>query len=130
VAISANYSWLSKTIFDLKIVGVDGTETVSLLHPPNKYRLGFKYIPDSGFRANVSFQHDPSYQVYLGQYTGLTDEKNLIDASVGYKLDNGLIINLSAQNLFDNEYRTFPNFPKIGRRILTKLTYTFGESKE
>jgi iron complex outermembrane receptor protein len=84
------------------------------------------YVPDDGIRANLSFQHDPSFDVLLGQYSGLTDKRNLIDLGIGYKFDNGLNIDISAQNLFNNEYRTYPNFPKIGRRVLGKMTYTFG----
>lgn len=121
-----SFSWISETLFTPKIADVDGTETLTSLRPAYNFRLGMNYVPENGIRANLSFQHDPSFNVLLGQYTGLTDERNLIDLGIGYKFDNGLNIDISAQNLFNNEYRTYPNFPKIGRRILGKVTYTFG----
>lgn len=98
----------------------------NLNQPKNKFRLGVNYTPELGLRGSLSFQHDDSFNAAFGQFGGATDEKNLFDLSVGYKLDNGLSLDLTCQNLFNNEYRAFPNFPKIGRRALAKLTYTFG----
>ncbi len=122
-----NYSWVSDNEFNPVVVGSDGqTALTSQSVPLNKYRLGVNYTPEYGFRANLAFQHDDSFFANLGQYTGDTDVKNLVDAGVGYKFDNGLSLDVTAQNLFDNEYRMYPNFPIIGRRVLGKLTYHFG----
>lgn len=122
-----NYSWVSDNEFNPVVVGSDGqTALTSQSVPLNKYRLGVNYTPEFGFRANMAFQHDDSFFANLGQYTGDTDVKNLVDAGVGYKFDNGLALDVTAQNLFDNEYRMYPNFPIIGRRVLGKLTYHFG----
>jgi len=122
-----NYSYISENIFNPIIKGSDGlTETTSISAPKNKFRLGANYAPLQGFRANLSFQHDDSFLALLGQFSGDTDVKNLVDLGLGYKFANGLSIDVSAQNLFDNEYRTFPLFPKIGRRTLVTLTYDFG----
>ncbi len=123
----ANLSLTSENIFNPQIAGVDGTERTSISQPTNRYRIGWNLTPEYGWRANMAFQHDPTFPVFLGQqYSGDTDVKNLVDAGVGYKFDNGLSLSLTAQNLFDSEYRTFPNFPTIGRRVLGNLTYTFG----
>jgi len=62
-------------------------------------------------------------------FRGETPAKNLADAGIGYRFDFGLTVDVSATNLFDNEYRAFANFPKIGRRALVKLTYHFGEER-
>ena len=122
-----NYSYISENIFNPIIKGSDGlTETTSISAPKNKFRLGANYAPLQGFRANLSFQHDDSFLALIGQFSGDTDVKNLVDLGVGYKFTNGLSIDVSAQNLFDNEYREFPLFPKIGRRTLVTLTYDFG----
>ena len=126
-----NYSYVSQNLW---VPGEADDDDLpfqwSLNIPKNKYRLGLNYTPEMGFRGSLSFQHDDSFFADFGQFSGDTDVKNLVDASVGYKFDFGLAIDLSAQNLFDNEYRAFPNFPKIGRRALAKLTYTFGNDKE
>ena len=126
LSLYGNYSYLSDNVFNPVIQGTDGTERTSISAPLNKYRLGFNYVPEYGWRGNMSFQHDDSYEVFLGQFSGDTEVRNLVDAGVGYKFDNGLSLDVTAQNLFDNDYRYFPNFPKLGRRVLGKLTYTFG----
>ena len=128
LSIFGNYSWLEENEFMPNPVDAEGASPLPffLNAPTNKFRLGFLYTPQEGFRANLSFQHDPSFNSDLGQFSGPTDEKNVIDAGIGYKWDNGLSIDLTATNLFDNEYRAFPNMPMIGRRVLGKVTYTFG----
>ena len=124
LSIFGNYSWISDNQFNPTIVGGEGaTELTSISQPENKFRLGANYAPEYGIRANIAFQHDDSYEVFLGQFSGLTDEKNLVDAGVGYKFNNGLTVNVTAQNLLDNEYRTFPQFPMIGRRVLATVRY-------
>lgn len=127
LALFGNYSWLSDNVFNPTIQDADGAkERTSNSTPTNKYRIGFTYTPEYAWRANVSFQHDPSFPVFLGQFSGDTDERNLVDAGVGYKFDNGLSLDVSAQNLLDSDYRYYPGFPKLGRRVLGKLTYTLG----
>ncbi len=128
-----NYSWLSKNQFDVQVVGAaEGeTERTSIGAPENKFRLGINYTPDTGFRANIAFQHNDSYFANIGQiYSGDTEATDLVDLGVGYKFSNSLAIDVTAQNLFDSEYRAYPNFPIIGRRVLAKLTYHFGQNKE
>ena len=123
-----NYSWTSDNQFNPQIAGVEGaTELTTIAQPTNRYRIGANYTPACGINGSLSFQHDDSFQAFLGaQYSGITDTKNLVDASVGYKFNSGTFFGLSAQNLLDNEYRTFPGFPVIGRRVLATLRHTFG----
>jgi len=124
-----NYSYLSKTQWEAGEGGLGFP--YSLNTPKNKFRTGVNYAPEtSGLSGAISFQHTPSYEVSFGQYGGTTDVQNLVDASIAYQLDNGLKIGLTANNLFNSEYRFAPNFPKIGRRVLAKVTYTFGNNKE
>lgn len=127
LSLFGNYSHISDNLFNPTIQDAGGaTEQTSLAIPTNKFRLGFNYTPEFGWRGSMSFQHDPSFPVFLGQFSGDTDERNLVDAGLGYKFNNGLSLDLSAQNLFDSNYRYYPGFPMLGRRVLGKLTYTFG----
>jgi len=122
-----NYSWVSDTEFMQNVVGVEGPPLPTYLNiPKNKYRLGVTYTPESGIRGNIAFQHDDAYFADAGQFAGTTTARNLVDAAVGYKFEKGLAIDLTATNLFNNEYRYLNNMPKIGRRVLAKVTYTFG----
>lgn len=123
----ANYSWVSQNDWIPGEANDDGLPFASHLNvPKNKYRIGVNYTPASGFIGSASFQHDDSFFVDFGQFRGNTDVKNLVDASIGYRWEEGFMLLLSATNLFNNEYRAFPNFPKIGRRSLLTFRYTFG----
>jgi len=124
LSLFGNYTWISENIFNPVIQGSDGaTEQTSISQPLNKFRLGFNYAQEYGLRANLAFQHDDSYEVFLGDFSGIREETNLVDAGVGYKMNNGLTLSVTAQNLFDSEYRAYPHFPKIGRRVLATLRY-------
>ncbi len=126
ISVFGNYSWVSAIEFEENVVGVDGPPLPTYLNiPKNKFRLGVNYIPEYGFRGNLSFQHDDSYFASAGQFAGTTDARNLVDAAVGYKFDFGLSIDVSATNVLDTEYRYLPNMPKIGRRLLGRVAYTF-----
>ena len=98
--------------------------------PNNKYRFGVVYTPDSGFRANVSFQHNDGFTANAGQFSGEVPDQNLVDASLGYQFANGLALDLTATNLFDNKYRALPRMPILGRRVIAKATYHFGGDKK
>jgi len=127
-SIFGNYSWISKTEFRAEDLNEPADSPLArfLNVPKNKFRIGWNYTPSSGFRANMVFQHDDSFEASVGQYSGPTDVKNIVDAGFGYKFGNGLAIDVTAQNLFDSNYRTFTNMPVIGRRALFRLTYDFG----
>jgi len=130
LSLFGNYSWTSDNEFNPRIVGTEGTALTSIAQPTNRYRLGANYTPACGINGSVSFQHDDSFTAFLGQYSGATDVKNLVDMSIGYKFNTGLFLGISAQNLFDSKYRTYPGFPQIGRRALGTLRYTFGSQED
>ncbi|MGB0840094.1 MAG: TonB-dependent receptor domain-containing protein [Chitinophagales bacterium] len=126
----ANYSHLSQNRWVPGEADDDGLPFPWALNSPkNKYRLGLRLAPDQGFRGSLSFQHDDSFYAEFGQYAGETDAKNLIDLSVGYKFDNGLSLDLTGNNIFNNKYRAFPNFPQIGRLLVARAVYSFGGDK-
>lgn len=126
LSVFGNYSWVSDNEFMQNVVGVEGDPLPSHLNiPKNKFRLGVNYYPELGFSGNLSFQHDDSYFANAGQFQGNTEVRNLVDAAVGYKFDFGLSLGLSATNVLNTKYRYLPNMPKIGRRVLGKVTYSF-----
>ncbi|MFN8357689.1 MAG: TonB-dependent receptor [Spirosomataceae bacterium] len=131
LSVFGNYSMVNKNTWNATELGEDPNSGLiyTLNIPKSKYRLGLLYAPQTGWRANVAFQHDDSFFANFGQYSGDTDVKNLIDAGVGYKLKNGLSLDLTCTNLFNQQYRTFVNMPIIGRRAIVKLTYSFGGGK-
>ena len=122
----ANASWLSQNEW---IPGEDNDDDLlntSYLNAPMwKYRLGVDYTPLTGFNFSVSFQHDDKFRSVQGFWNGMVETKNLVDASVGYRFSPNLRLDISATNLTDKPYQTFPNLPTIRRRVLGKLTFSF-----
>ena len=119
----ANASWLSQNEW---IPGEDNDDdliSTSYLNAPMwKWRLGVDYTPLSGINFAISFQHDDKFRSVQGFWNGMVETKNLIDASIGYRFSPKIRFDISATNLTDNKYRTYPNLPQIGRRVLGKLT--------
>ena len=122
----ANASWLSQNEW---IPGEDNDDdlvSTSYLNAPMwKYRMGVDYTPLTGFSFAISFQHDDKFRSVQGFWNGMVETKNLIDASVGYKFSPNLRFDVSATNLTDKPYQTYPNLPTIRRRVLGKLTFNF-----
>jgi iron complex outermembrane receptor protein len=122
----ANASWLSQNEW---IPGEDNDDDLlntSYLNAPKfKYRMGMDYTPLSGINLSVSYQHDDKFRSVQGFWNGMVEAKNLIDMSIGYRFSPGMRFDISATNLTDNPYKTYPNLPTIRRRVLGKLTLNF-----
>lgn len=112
----ANYTWFNRP------TGQPG----DLNFPQNKVRAGVSYGADTGWKGALSYQWDQAYTSNNSTFPGEIDAKSLFDASLGYGFNNGLSLEVSGTNIFDNEFRALPGFPKIGRRIIGKVTYNFG----
>ena len=126
VRLWANTSWLSQNEW---IPGEDNDDDLvntSYLNAPKfKYRMGMDYTPLTGINFSVAFQHDDKFRSVQGQWNGMVQTKNLIDASVGYRFSPNVRLDISATNLTDSPYKTYPNLPDIRRRVLGKITWNF-----
>ena len=126
VRLWANTSWLSQNEWIPGEDNDDGLINTSYLNAPMwKYRLGMDYTPLTGINFSVSFQHDNKFRSVQGQWNGMVQTKNLIDASVGYRFSPNVRLDISATNLTDSPYKTYPNLPDIRRRVLGKITWNF-----
>ena len=47
------------------------------------------------------------------------------DATVGYRVREGLTFSLTLDNVFDNEFAEFPGLPVMGRLILARMRVEF-----
>ena len=90
--------------------------------PQKKMRAGARYSK-GGVYGSVSYQYDEAFQSNQGVWGGITDEKNLWDANIGYRFENGMRIDLTGSNILDFKYSAFPGMPVIGRRIIGKITF-------
>ena len=111
----ANYTWFNRP------TGMPG----DLNFPQNKVRTGISYAPETGLKGSMSYQWDQAYTSNNATFPGKIDARSIFDVALGYGLDNGIALELSATNLFDNEFRSLPGFPRIGRRVHARVTYDF-----
>ena len=121
----ANYSWLSQNYFTDSEIGLPGSGQVYALNTPeNRIRIGIDRIPDQrGWIYGLSLRYQGAMQVQSGTiYAGHLDAYTIMDGSLGYDFGNGFRLNMTGQNLLNNEYRVMPRMPKIGRFIMLKAT--------
>ena len=111
----ANYTWFNRPT----------GEAGDLNFPQNKVRTGVTYGAEEGIKGSLSYQWDQAYSSNNSTFPGRIDAKSLVDLSAGYGFKSGLNAEVSATNLFNNEFRALPGFPKIGRRIIGRLVYSF-----
>ncbi len=124
----ANYSWLDQIFFEDEDIGLPGTGQVySLNTPKNRIRLGVDYIPEKqGFSYTASMRYQDAMEVSNGTiFSGPIDSYTIVDAGFGYRFNSGVKVNVTAQNLFNQEYRIMPKMPKIGRLVLVKGVVEF-----
>ncbi len=120
-----NYSWLDQNTWIPGEADDDGLPFESYLNAPlNKYRLGFRYTGENGFRTSATFQHEDAFESNQGFFGGTVQEKNLVDVSIGRKVGK-IQLDLAATNLFNQKYRAFPSMPIIERRVVLKAGFTF-----
>lgn len=110
-----NYTWFNRP----------SGEAGDLNFPQNKVRLGMSYGPELGLKGGFSYQYNQAYTSNNSTFPGKIEARNLVDASLGYGLDNGLKLELSATNLLNNEFRSLPGFPKIGRQVIARAVFDF-----
>ena len=110
-----NYTWFNNPS------GMAG----DLNFPQNKVRLGMSYGQEAGIKGSASYQWNQAYTSNNSTYPGKIDARSLLDASVGYGFTNGLTVEASATNLLNNEFRSLPGFPAIGRQVTGRLLFNF-----
>lgn len=120
-----NMTFISENEFDLPTAG-----KFMLNQPKSRYRVGAKYFPALGLNGSLAFQHTPSFEFQGGVlYSGTRDVQNVVDASLGYTLDNGFSFGVNATNLLGSDYRNAPNMPKQQRMVLAKVGYSLDFKK-
>ena len=134
-SVSVTGSLVTDDYFDTS-VGI-----VTLNAPKKKGSLGVEYRPVTGnFNGEVRARYNDDFPVKSGVYEATAclegspagalpcvESFTLLDLNVGYSLPqfNGASIQLSVQNILDEEYRSFPGTPNIGRLALLRLRYEF-----
>jgi len=139
-SVAAAYSHVNKDFFTRN--EVNGPTDVALNAPKNKGALAVQYAQGmTGFAAELRGRFVAGFPVNSGVYTtpletgtceadftcgraNINDYK-LVDATASYRFTWGLMVSLSAQNMFNENYQTFAGLPYLGRTILSRISYTF-----
>ena len=123
ITLWANGSYVSQNVWKPGESDDDDLPFPSFLNSPQKkMRAGMRYSKGGVF-GSIAYQYDESFESNQGVWAGMTDEKNLWDANIGYRFENGMRIDITGSNILDFKYSAFPGMPVIGRRIIGKITF-------
>lgn len=91
-----------------------------------------------GFNADARIRYSDGFPVNSGVFVGIqciepngmgecVESHTLADLTLGYELPQftGATVQLTVQNIFDAEYRSFVGVPEIGRLALVRVKYDF-----
>jgi iron complex outermembrane receptor protein len=120
---SGNYSFVSKDFFS----NVDRGVNIALNAPKHKFGASLQYRnPEAGFDGQLRLRFVDSFPVETGVFIGEVKSYAVLDLNANYKLPFGTNtrVNLTIQNLTDNDHFEIVGAPKIGRLILVQLSQT------
>lgn len=124
-----NVSFVSDDLFDENELEEPGSGLeVALNAPKFKAKGGLGYHAPYGFSFNAAARYTQGFPVRSGPYVGFVDDYFLLDVGAGYDLDrwvHGMRVDMTIQNVLNNEHREFIGAPKIGRLGLARISYTF-----
>lgn len=121
--IGGTYAWVSDNYFE----NVDGIDDISLNAPRHKFGGLVQWeTPDERFGAQVRWRFIDAYPVRSDVYVGHVERFGVVDASVSWRLPmrRDTRLNLTVQNLTDNEHREFVDVAEIGRLAMLRVTHS------
>ncbi|HEU0014426.1 MAG TPA: TonB-dependent receptor [Longimicrobium sp.] len=137
--ISGSTSYASDDVFHTRRAGI-----VTLNAPQWKRNLAVSYDnDDTGLFGEARMRHSSAFPVKSGVYEGTAcinrtgvptpleeaciESYTLFDLNLGYRLPMvpGATVQLTAQNLLDEDYRPFPGAPDIGRMLIARVRFDF-----
>jgi len=93
--------------------------------PKHKGGAQLSYHGATGLDVSLSGRFVDSYPWYTGVFNGYVPAIQTVDASVGYRLNNYVRLNLLGTNILDQQRYQLYGGSIIGRRILGGVTATF-----
>jgi iron complex outermembrane receptor protein len=122
----ANFSLVSDDFFDNEELDEENVSLALALNAPTfKGKAGFDYQFSSGFNFNLSGRYHDGFPVRSGPYVGEVDSYFMLDVGAGYDFSDfitGTRLDLSVNNVLNNEVRQFVGAPAIGTTALLRLT--------
>ncbi len=127
VTFFGNLSVVSDDFFDAEELGEDGSSvSIALNAPKFKTKLGGQYRHNSGLMINLSGRYQDEFPVQSGPYVGTVPSYFLLDVGAGFDFHQyapGLRLDLSVQNVLNEEHREFVGAAQLGRMAMARLTY-------
>lgn len=129
LSVFANGSWVSDDFFDnTELDEENDALALALNAPAMKVKGGFTYDSPSGWSVNAAARYVDSFPVRSGPYVGMVEDYFLIDLGGGYEFRSvapGLRLDVTLENILNNEHREFVGAPEMGFIGMAKLTYDF-----
>ncbi|MBT3231356.1 MAG: TonB-dependent receptor [Calditrichaeota bacterium] len=124
--IGGTYSYTDKNMFEQ----LDGIADVSLNAPKSKFafRLGYNNAR-CGLDAKLRIRHVGEFQSLSVIGMGTVDSYTVADLNIGYDLPipsiNQTRLNVTIQNLLNEEHLEFIGAPEMGRLVIARVSYWF-----
>lgn len=82
---------------------------------------------DAGFRGKASYRFVEGFPAASGVFAGQVPDRSVVDLRLGYRIPSyrDVSLQLDVRNLLDEEYRTFPGSPELGRFAMARVLYRF-----
>ncbi|MBI4420957.1 MAG: TonB-dependent receptor, partial [Gemmatimonadetes bacterium] len=115
----------SLTYFDFE---VKEQQTGDLLVPNTprwKGSASLSYGGRQGLDASVSIRFTEGFDWAAGVFSGPIPRSQTVNASLGYRVNNNVRLNLVGTNIFDQKRYQLYGGSVIGRRVLGGITATF-----
>jgi len=122
IQLSGNYSFFD---FDVDTTQTAAGDQVVPNTPKHKGGAQLSYHGATGLDVSLSGRFVDSYPWYTGVFNGYVPAIQTVDASVGYRLNNYVRLNLLGTNILDQQRYQLYGGSIIGRRILGGVTATF-----
>ncbi|HET9275557.1 MAG TPA: TonB-dependent receptor, partial [Gemmatimonadales bacterium] len=125
-SLSGSYSWVSDDFF--AAADVSGPTDIALNASKSKGSVAAAWRDVFGRGgAEVRFRALRGFPVNSGVYVGTTESYEVVDLQGNWKLPfaPNLGVAASLQNVFNTKVAAFVGVPRIGRLLLTKVSYTF-----
>ncbi len=122
--LGGSYSFVSEDQFD----NLDGIDDIALNSSKHKVGASLKYRnTQAGFSSDLRLRFVDSFPVISADFKGTSDRFAVLDLSANYKLpfSPNTNLNLTIQNLTNNEHTEIVGAPEIGRLGMLRLTQTF-----
>jgi iron complex outermembrane receptor protein len=131
LSFGATYSWVNKDFFSAQ--EVEGPTDIALNGSKSRGSVTARYRNDAaGWGTEVRLRYVKGFPVNSGVYVTppgeTTDSYGVVDVQGNWRPPIGvrnMLITASVTNLFNKGYATFVGVPKIGRLVLTRVSYTF-----